>query len=95
MEADALVPPAAIAAFGARIAEEIDRASRAVESVQHGCVLLGVVGGRQMELEGETAVKRGYLNLVHAREALASLAIGLRSGGTKTRGWYSDRPRSG
>ncbi|HYN48592.1 MAG TPA: hypothetical protein VER83_06970 [Candidatus Nanopelagicales bacterium] len=91
VEADALVPPAALATLGARIAEEIDRAARAVETVRHGCVLLGVVAGRPRELEGETSIKRGYLNLLHAREALTSLAIGLRSGRAEAGGWYSYR----
>jgi hypothetical protein len=95
VETDALAPPPALVDFCARIAEEIDRAARSIESVQHGCVLLGDAAGRERQLEGETAVKRGYLNLVHAREALASLAAGLRSGGTVSRGWYSNRPRGG
>lgn len=94
-EADALVPSAALATPGARIGEEIDRAARSVETVRHGCVLLGVGAGRPRELEGETSIKRGYLNLLHAREALTSLAIGLRSGRAEAGGWYSDRPRSG
>ncbi|HSW43701.1 MAG TPA: hypothetical protein VLM76_14480 [Patescibacteria group bacterium] len=94
VEADALVPPAALAPAGARIAGEIDRVSRAVEMVQHGCVLLGTEGGRPRQLEGETSVKRGYLNLLHAREALLSAAEGLRSGRAEAAGWYSRRPRS-
>ena len=69
--------------------------ARAVETVRHGCVLLGVEAGRPRELEGETSIKRGYLNLLHAREALASHAEGLRSGRVEAGGWYSDRPASG
>ncbi len=91
-EADAMGPPAALVIANARIAEEIDRAARATETVRHGCALLGVGAGRPRELEGETSVKRGYLNLLHAREALASHAEGLRSGRTEAGGWYSDRP---
>lgn len=94
VEADALVPPAALVTAGSRIAEEVDRAARAVETVRHGCLLLGVVAGRPRQLEGETSIKRGYLNLLHAREALASLSEGLRSGRAQAGGWYSDRPRS-
>ncbi len=78
-----------------RIAEELDRAGRAVETVRHGCVLLGVEAGRPRELEGETSIKRGYLNLLHAREALASLAEGLRLGRAEAGGWYSHRPKAG
>ena len=48
---------------------EIERAQRAVELIDHGRALMltsneGRIG------EGETAVKRGYLNLIHAREAI-------------------------
>ncbi len=95
VEADALVPPAALTQTAARIAEELDRAGRAVETVRHGCVLLGVESGRPRELEGETSIKRGYLNLLHAREALASLAEGLRQGRAEAGGWYSHRPKAG
>lgn len=93
VEAGALAPPTALATAGARIAEELDRASRAVEMVQHGCVLLGAEAGRSRQLEGETSVKRGYLNLLHARDALLSDAEGLRSGRSEAAGWYSSRPR--
>ncbi len=95
VEADALVPPAALAALCVRLAEEIDRAGRSIEMVRHGCVLLGVTAGRPRELEGETSIKRGYLNLLHAGEALTSLAAGLRSGRAQAGVWYSDRPRRG
>ncbi|MFH1474790.1 MAG: hypothetical protein ABIG85_02925 [Chloroflexota bacterium] len=95
MEADALAPPPGLAALGMRIAEEIDRAVRSVETVRHGCVLLGVGVGRPREVEGETSIKRGYLNLLHAGEALTSLATGLRSGRSEAGGWYSDPSRRG
>jgi hypothetical protein len=85
--------PAFAAVTATRIAEELDRAGRAVETVRHGCVLLGVEAGRPRELEGETSIKRGYLNLLHAREALASLAEGLRLGRAEAGGWYSHRPK--
>jgi len=92
VEAEAMAPPAALATARARIAEEIDRAARATETIQHGCAMLGDGTGRLRAVEGETSVKRGYLNLLHAREALASHAEGLRSGRTEAGGWYSDRP---
>jgi hypothetical protein len=94
-ETAALTPPAALVAFRTRLADEIDRAARAVANVQHGGVLMGVTAGRPRELEGETAIKRGYLNLLHAREALVTLAADLRAGGVDTRRWLSDRhPRT-
>ena len=39
--------------------------------VEHGATILAPVrrGGR--ELEAQTSIKRGYLNLLHAREAIA------------------------
>lgn len=48
---------------------EIERAQRAVDLIEHGRerMLEGVVEG---VAEGETEVKRGYLNLLHAREAI-------------------------
>ncbi len=93
-EVDALSPPPPLAPLRARLSEEIVRASRAVETVEHGCTLLGVTTGRPREQEGETSVKRGYLNLLHAREAMVSLAVDLRSGRADSRRWFSDRPRA-
>lgn len=94
-ETAALTPPVALVPFRARLADEIDRAARAAANVQHGGVLMGVTAGRPRELEGETAIKRGYLNLLHAREALVTLAADLRAGGVDTRRWLTDRhPRT-
>jgi len=54
---------------GATLVAEIERAQRAVDLIEHGRQLML---DRAVERigEGETAVKRGYLNLVHAREAI-------------------------
>jgi hypothetical protein len=94
-EADALAPPAALAPLRERIAGELDRAGRAVATVEHGCALLSVTARRPSEVEGETSVKRGYLNLLHAREALVAVAIDLRSGRMDAQRWFSDRPKAG
>ena len=52
---------------------EIVRAQRAVELVEYGRVLmLDHLPDRISE--GETSVKRGYLNLLHAREAIRARA---------------------
>lgn len=93
VEADALAPPAALAPLRGRMAQELDRAARAVETVQHGCALLAKTAGRPNEMEGETSVKRGYLNLLHAREAIVALGVDLRSGRLDAHRWFSDRPR--
>jgi hypothetical protein len=90
-EADDLQPPPGLLPLRERLTEELERASRATETVRHGGVLLGYTSGRPRELEGETSIKRGYLNLLHAREALQELAADLRSGRVDARRWFTDR----
>ena len=87
----ALAAPPALEPFRARLGGEIDRAARAADTIRHGGVLLGVTAGRPRELEGETSIKRGYLNLLHAREALQLLAVDLRAGGVEPAP-LADRP---
>jgi hypothetical protein len=48
---------------------EVERAQRAVELIEHGRTLL-LDPSADLIGEGESAVKRGYLNLLHAREAI-------------------------
>jgi hypothetical protein len=69
-EARALKGPPEAVAIGTDIATELGRARRAIDMVEHGVTILASVrrGGR--ELEAQTAIKRGYLNLIHAREAI-------------------------
>jgi hypothetical protein len=57
------------------IAWELQRAGRALALVAHGCKLAS--SGRREERgpEAETSIKRGYLNLVHARESIGEHAI--------------------
>jgi hypothetical protein len=50
---------------------EVERALRAVELIEHGRQLILDPSGERVS-EGETSVKRGYLNLLHAREAIKS-----------------------
>ncbi len=65
----------------AALLAELDRAGRALEMVAHGCDLLQAGGGGgPRELEAQTAIKRGYLNALHAREAIARHADDLASG---------------
>jgi hypothetical protein len=73
-EARAIRGPADTAAIVTGIADELDRAARAIEMVEHGCTILGLDGGRQHDPEAQTAIKRGYLNLLHARENIAQHA---------------------
>ena len=39
--------------------------------VEHGANMLASSRRGSRELEGQTSIKRGYLNLIHAREAVA------------------------
>jgi len=53
------------------IVGELDRAERALGMVEHGTSLMATMRRGPRELEAQTSIKRGYLNLIHAREALA------------------------
>lgn len=54
---------------GGGLRTEIERAERAVDLIEHGRQLM--LNGRGEGIgEGETSVKRGYLNLLHARDAI-------------------------
>ena len=52
-----------------------ERAERALAMVDHGAKILAQVRRRGRELEAQTAIKRGYLNLIHAREAILRHAV--------------------
>ena len=43
--------------------------------VEHGATILAQVRRRGRELEAQTALKRGYLNLLHAQEAIDRHAL--------------------
>jgi hypothetical protein len=68
-EATALTRSGAWASSAVALVADLERAQRAIEFVSHGAQLLADVTGVDWG-EGETSVKRGYLNLVHAREAI-------------------------
>jgi hypothetical protein len=63
-------PPEAIEIRDALV-EDLERAERALGMVDHGAKILAMARRRGRELEAQTSVKRGYLNLIHAREAIA------------------------
>lgn len=73
-EAAALRGPREAIAIRDEIVRELARAGRAIDMVDHGVTILASVrrGGR--ELEAQTSIKRGYLNLIHARAAIARSA---------------------
>lgn len=56
------------------LVNELERAARALEMIAHGCALMATATRPNAELEAQTSIKRGYLNLIHAREAFARLA---------------------
>jgi hypothetical protein len=70
-EARAIEVPAAFAESHAGMVAELAHAVRATEMVLHGCSVGEGRGRREHMNEAQTAIKRGYLNLSHAREALA------------------------
>ena len=53
---------------------ELERSKRALEMVEHGTAIMVTVRRGPRELEAQTSIKRGYLNLIHAREAFAQNA---------------------
>ena len=78
-EARALEGPAVTAGARRAFIAEIDRAERALQMVEHGCAILSTPGGSYRQVEAETAIKRGYLNVVHAREAIARHAADIEA----------------
>jgi hypothetical protein len=94
-EARALKGPVEAPMIGQDIAHELERAGRAIDMVEHGVTILESVrrGGR--ELEAQTSIKRGYLNLVHAREAIsrhAARAAALQPRDAPNRAWQGLLP---
>jgi hypothetical protein len=69
-EARALKGPAVAAEVRDALVDDLGRAERALGMVEHGAGILAQVRRRGRELEAQTSIKRGYLNLIHAREAI-------------------------
>ena len=69
-EARALHGPPLARAIRDDLVAELERADRALKMVDHGATILAQVTRRGREMEAQTSIKRGYLNLVHAREAI-------------------------
>jgi hypothetical protein len=69
-EARALKGPAVAAEVRDALVDDLERAERALGMVDHGAGILAQVRRRGRELEAQTSIKRGYLNLIHAREAI-------------------------
>ncbi len=57
------------------LVSELERAVRALGMVEHGSDILASARRGTRDLEAQTSIKRGYLNLIHAREAIARHAL--------------------
>jgi hypothetical protein len=74
-EARSWSAPRRLAAVRDDLVAELERAVRAVEMVQHGTEILAAPRRGAPDQEAEMSIKRGYLNLVHSREAIARHAL--------------------
>ena len=82
-EARALRPPPDGARIRDEVVAELERAGRALQMIEHGRAIQASARAGGREIEAQTAIKRGYLNVLHAREAIAhqaSLARGVGIG---------------
>ena len=73
VEARSLRPAPALTAASAAMAAELERATRAVSFLEHGVNAMAP-GTRGRDLEAQTSLKRGALNLRHAQGAFARIA---------------------
>jgi hypothetical protein len=70
-EARNLKPPPDGRRIRDEIVAELERAKRALEMIDHGVAIQVSARAGSRELESQTSIKRGYLNVLHAREAVA------------------------
>ncbi|MDA8202433.1 MAG: hypothetical protein M0Z49_06705 [Chloroflexi bacterium] len=90
--AEELAAPPAYADSRRGMLSEIRHAQRALAMVQHGCDLTVGPRARSRSTESQISIKRGYLNLLHAREALARHVQGmLAPAETVERAWRTFR----
>ena len=73
-EARALRPPVDGVTIRESIIAELERTARALEMIEHGRGIQASARSGGREIEAQTAIKRGYLNVLHAREAIAHQA---------------------
>jgi hypothetical protein len=74
-EAKTLRGPRKVQGIRGDLVSELERAHRALEMVEHGTSIMVAARRGPRELEAQTSIKRGYLNLIHAREAIARHAL--------------------
>jgi hypothetical protein len=73
-EARGLHPPVDARRIRDEIVSELERARRALEMVEHGRSIQASARAGGREIEAQTSIKRGYLNVLHAREAIGQQA---------------------
>lgn len=78
VDARDLQGPRLLVHLAAGIVREMDRAVRAMDLVEHGLDAI-LVGRGNRELEAQTSLKRGALNLRHARQAVRQLVVEIGS----------------
>jgi hypothetical protein len=61
----------------AALVDDLERANRFLELIDHGRQLM--IGGDAGGGEGRTSVKRGYLNLLHVRDAIRQRGVEIRA----------------
>jgi len=74
-EARALKAPSQGQRIRSDLVADLERAERALGMVEHGTSTMLTARRGPRELEAQTSIKRGYLNLIHAREAIARHAL--------------------
>lgn len=91
-ETRGLHPPADGRPMLDEIVSELERAGRALEMIEHGRSIQASARAGGREIESQTSIKRGYLNVLHAREAIAhqadlarNVGIGDEAGGFQRR----------
>jgi hypothetical protein len=87
-EARGFQPPADGVTIRDAIVAELERAARALEMIEHGRGIQASARSGGREIEAQTAIKRGYLNVLHAREAIvhqAKVAKDLSAAGEASR----------
>ncbi len=72
-EGRAIATPAPLVSTTVAIVAELDRAARAADMAEHGLNAM-TAGTRGRDLEAQTSLKRGALNLRHAQEAIGRMA---------------------
>jgi hypothetical protein len=73
-EARSLHPPVDAKTIRDEIVAALERSGRALEMIEHGRSIQASARAGGREIEAQTAIKRGYLNVLHARESLSHQA---------------------